>query len=222
MGIVILAISLSACSVTMNVTGNETFENLSPAQKRLREYATTLSKTIWETVANRSFFASVTGIFINGRDKTEELGLVRDRRGRYSTALTYIEQTEQRYTSRIDQVDSIASDVRQKTAQATALVEATQSALFDYQKDSPKALTSTSYATIVRSLADLKVDLQIVEQSIANARQQESMFEIIEETYREKYPDTNTNSIKREIKSFGRQIDLIAELSLELRDLAIG
>lgn len=218
----ILAISLAACSVTMNVTGNGTVENLSPAQKQIREYAATLSKTVWETVANRSFFASITDMLINGRDKAEGPGLVRDRRGRYSTALTYIEETEHRHAFRIDQIHAIASDIRHKTDQATALVKATQLSLLDYQKDSPEALTSMSYVTTVRSLADLKVDLQIVEQSIASARKQQSTFEIIEQTYREKYPDSDTSSIKRELKSFGRQIDLIVVLSLELRELAIG
>lgn len=206
----------------MNVTGNGTVENLSPAQKQIREYATTLSKTVWETVANRSFFASITDILINGRDKAEGPGLVRDRRGRYSTALTYIEETEHRHAFRIDQIHAIASDIRHKTDQATALVKATQRSLLDYQKDSPEALTSMSYVTTVRSLADLKVDLQIVEQSIASARKQQSTFEIIEQTYREKYPDSDTSSIKRELKSFGRQIDLIVVLSLELGELAIG
>ena len=215
--------SLSGC-VTVNMAGTDTLQDMSRAQKQMREHAAALSKTAWKTVASRSFFDSISGMLINGRDEPEGPGLVPDPRGRSSTAVAYIEETGREFASPAAQLDAIAADVRQKTLEAKAMVASTQIVLNTYQESQtaePQQMASASSATIVQGLANIQADRRIVEQSIASARKQQATFQIAERAYVEKYPAADTTVISKEIESFGRQIDLMIALSLELNDVAV-
>ncbi len=218
----ILAISLSGC-VTVNMAGSDTIDDLSRAQQQMRERAVKLSNTVWHTVASASFFDSITGMLINGREAPEGPGLVADPQGRYSTAVAYIEQTEQQHISTDEQLNAIVADVRQKTAETRDLVEATQMVVLGY-RDAPGSehVAAPTSATIVAGLADIKADMQIVDQSIASARKQQSTFQIAEQTYREKNPSADTSPITLELNSFGRQIAMMVALSRELDQVELG
>jgi hypothetical protein len=218
-----LVVSLSGC-VTVNMVGSETLDDLSRAQKQMRERAAELSITAWKTVASGSFFGSITGMLINGRGEPEGPGLVADSKSRRSTAVAYVEQTEQQYVSTGAQLNAIVLDLRQKTSEARALVEATQLVVLSY-KGSSNEVDSTmvvSSAAIIGGIADLEADRKIVKQSIANARKQQSTFQIAEQAYRQRNPSADTTPITLEITSFGRQIDLMVTLSHELSEVKIS
>ena len=176
-----------------------------------------------ESVASAIFFDSITGMLINGRDEPKGPGLVADPQGRYSTAVAYIEQTEQQHVSTDEQLNAIVADVRQKTAEAKALVEAAQLVVLGYRETpGTEPIAAPTSAAIVAGIADIKSDLQIVDQSIASARKQQSTFQIAERTYREKNPAADTTPITQELNSFGRQIEMMVVLARELDQVELG
>jgi hypothetical protein len=212
----LVAAILPACT-TINIVGGDTLEGLSRAQKEMRHQAAELSQTVWRSVSQPSFFASVAGLLMNGADEDADMpGLVPDTQSaRRTAAVAYIEDKEQRFSTLGDQLQAVVADVRLKTLQAQAFVEASQFVVDSYR---PDARTRSS-STIVAGLAQAGDDYKILEQSIASAREQRATFETVGFAYQEKHPAADITPLTTELRSLDREIDRMIVLSNELSSM---
>lgn len=210
-------IFLPACT-TINFTGDETLKGLSRAQKEMRHQAAVLSKTVWQGVKNPSFLASITDLLLNGREP-EGPGLIADvESARRSAAVAYIQEKEQAFGSTDDQLLAMVADVRMKTSQAQAFVQVTELVVNGHRADlnGPRQGRRLASADVVRGLARMQADYQIVERSIESVREQQATFETAQLAYLEKYPTTDMMALKIELRSFDSEINRMVALSDQL------
>jgi hypothetical protein len=216
-----VAAMLPACT-TINIVGGDTLEGLSRAQKEMREQAAELSRTVWQSVSQPSFFTSLAGLLVKGADDDTEMpGLIPDTEGaRRSAAVAYIEDKQQQYAQPSDQLAAVIADMRRKTLQAQAFVEASKWVVDSHRsEDSSRGADTASSAIIVAGLVQVTEDAKVVEQSIASAQEQKATFETIVTAYREKYPAADVTPLKVELRSFDVQIARMIAISNELSSM---
>jgi len=206
-------IGVSACT-TVNMTGEETFSNLSHTQKELRIQATRLSKTVWKSVRQSSFFGYLAGMLVNGKDdEPEGPGLVADRRApSYAVAVAYVEQKEEKYQTVDAQVAAMETDLRKKTLDAQAFVKATQAVVNTHLHETEQ-LASLNASEVVRGISEWREDKQVIETSIADARRQKATFETAQLALLEKHPQADMSALDQELTSFSTQIDRMIALA---------
>ncbi len=204
---------LSACT-TVNMTGGETLSNLSRTQKELRTQASELSEKVWDTVSDSSFFGYFAGMLVNGKeDEPEGPGLVADSRAPgYAVAVAYVEQKEKQYGGVDAQIEAMVTDLRKKTSDAVAFVRATEAVVNSHRRETTLVALLDSSA-LVRGLAQWREDKQVIETSIADARQQKATFETAQLALRQKHPQLDTDILGQELNSFATQIERMMALS---------
>jgi hypothetical protein len=145
-------------------------------------------------------------------------GLVPDREGaRRSAAVAYIQDKEGQFADQGQQLQAMIEDVRLKTLQAKAFVEASKWVVDSHRSD-PQGRPSSS-STVVAGLAQIRSDYEVVEQSIASAREQKATFETITVAYLEKYPAVNVEPLTEELRSFDLQIERMVAVSNEMSSI---
>ncbi len=211
--------SLTACG-TINMVGEATSEGLSSTQQELRLRAAKLSRTAWEGVKESSFMGELAGLLLSGKDEEAGPGLIPDTDSAAYTAEVYIAQTAQNYSTATAQLDAMIRDIQAKTAQAKAMVQVTEVVVDTYRVkgfDVARGPSTTSSSSIVEGIALARADRNIVEDSLDSARLQVATFATAKEAFQQKYPETDTSKLNEKLASFIVQVELISELSSELK-----
>ena len=209
---------LTACG-TINMVGDDNAEGLSSSQQELRVRAAKLSRTVWEGVKESSFMGELAGLLLSGKDEEAGPGLVPDTDSSTYTAQVYMTHTEQSHSTATAQLDAMIRDIQAKTAQAKAMVQVTELVLDNYRVQNFTAVTtpSTNSTSIVEGIALARADRNIVEDSLDSARLQVATFESAKEAFKQKYPTTDTSKLSEKLESLTVQVELIEELSSELK-----
>jgi DNA repair exonuclease SbcCD ATPase subunit len=201
-------------------------QELTPAQRQLREQATAFNKTVWEGVVIGAAAGALWGIL--SHDDTEDI-LKKTAGGAAVGGLAgwYIASKQREYASREDILDSMIADVRQKNEEAKALIATMQQVVAedkqkvaDLNKQYKQKLVTAEQLN--QKLAAVKKDREEITKTLSKANEQLLVYKDAKQDYEKKYTGANTAALGGEITVLQNNINTMNKIGKELSDVTLG
>ena len=222
LGVLLIAASLlNACGTSNGGAIPE--EDLTPAQRSLRERDAAFQKTVWEGALLGAGLGAITGFIFGGKDKGKSV-LIGATAGIAVGALTgaYIGSKQNEYADREEQLDAVIADVRQKNTEAEAVTESMKEVIAEDRRKLDLANQQFAQKEISESeyqgqLNLVRQDREVMAGSINSAEEQLETFREAQMAYEEDAVDAQTAQLKDEIDVLQTQIstmhDIVGDLS---------
>ena len=186
--------------------GGQTQEqDLSPAERRLREQSRAFQKTVWEGALIGASAGALWGI-VQGKDTEGILkrALIGGAVGGLAGA--YVASKQKQYSNKEDQLDSMIADVRKSNKETEDLIGSARQVLAEDKRR--LASVEKRYKAGQASKADLdstrhrvSENNAVVSQATKGAREKYSMFEGAEREYRQENPGVDTKALQSELRA---------------------
>jgi hypothetical protein len=206
--------------------GSPAEEDLSPAQRRLRQQSAAFNKTIWQGALAGAALGGISTWLAGGDKKDIAVGTAV---GGVAGALAgaYIAQKQKEFAAKEDILDSMIVDAQTKNQEAQQLIIAMQEVIEEDKRKIATLKTKRSQQAITekelqQELAAVKDDRRVMQQSISEAEEQLEVFQGAKVEYEKQYPDSNTAQLNGEIQTLQERINTMSDIAGDLGDEVLG
>jgi uncharacterized protein YcfJ len=208
------------------IGGSPAPENLSPAQRRMREQSAAFNKTIWQGALTGAAIGGI-GTWLAGGDKKDIV--IGTAVGGVAGALAgaYVAQKQKEYAAKEDVLNSMISDARTKNQEAQQLISAMQEVIAEDKRKIAALKTKRQQQAVTekelqQELAVVKDDRRVMQESISDAQKQVEVFRGAKAEYEKQYPGSNTAQLGSEIQTLQGRIDTMSTIADDLSDAELG
>jgi hypothetical protein len=181
----------------------------------LRDRAEGLSRTAWESVKSSSSHLSAWAtILMEGSSKPASSGLAASSQG--APATSYLELKSRECNTDAERLAAVVTDVKAKTDEADAFIAFAQSVRQDAQARIAAQQAWAPSAEVERQRRALAEDKRVLEQAVADLRQQKATFAEVERELRAAARGLDTSPLKAALAGFGQRISRLSALALEM------
>jgi hypothetical protein len=193
------------------------YSTLSPAERRLREQSRKFDRTIWEGTLVGAAGGAVWGL-IGGGDTSDMLRQAAIGAATGSLSGAYVARKQEQYADKEDQLQAMILDVRESNEDAEAFIESAREVVAEDKRrlaavEKRYKQGTAAYAELQREKGRVGANRQVIVKAVDGAKQKYTMFKGAEQDYQKKNPDTDTQRLQRELKTYNEQIQTLDDLA---------
>jgi hypothetical protein len=190
---------------------------LSAAEQRMREQSRGFDRTVWEGTLTGAAGGAVWGL-IGGGDTSDVVRDVAIGAALGSLSGAYVARKQKQYADKEDQLQAMILDVRESNEDAEAFIASVRAVIAEDKRrlaaiEKQHRQGGVAHPQLQREKERIDANRQVVVKAVDGAKQKYTMFEGAEQDYHKRNPDTGTQGLQRELKTYSEHIETLDDLA---------